>query len=708
MKFKLIERIAVIAFAIIIATSAVLVPTISYGKYQDYLEQIKQEQGDKPDDGGGTKPSPKPTLKSISAKLADGVSYYANNLAEVKNEHFVVTATYSQEGKDDWTENVEPAQFDVSAPADFYQKGGDVTITYRGKTAVVSVSLVPVVLSAIEVAVLPYTVCYAVGSNFSNEGMVVNAIYNDGSKQALQSNDYNVDKTTLQQSDKSVTVSYTENGVTKTTTVAITVQQTVQNGNPTAIEIVGDAIVNVGQTVSDAMLQVNAVYANGNKKLLNADEYTIKTDSEVVAFGKQYTVEVALTDNNAIKTSASVVVRAHVEGENGTVVGGNTKTEDEYVVDKNGSLVKTGNGVTFAGGFSKTASSGQEASVSFSFNSLTQSSGTITMRCGNSYLKYANGSNADGGYIMQPLQISTVLDVTINGKEVAIPATVVLKGCGPWESYAPLYGIYYEFTFDAQFDAGVNVVKFQFKPSTEGALNCWGESPSTMNIDYVNFDSKGREIASDAKVTALELADNFSLVYGTNLSDVVLPVVGVLQDGTKVGIDASTYKVELVGGTGKDYVEFGKYTATVTLLSDPTIKVTAKTEVERTYHFVVLTAGVQIENGRVMYVFTGESIGYEAKDIVFFDDGGNIPATITFGKTTFEMKIDATDFATGSQCYPHLKIKGENYNNGGANANGDIRDRGLTWQEGQSVTLNGKVYTITEAYSMPTLVVSAQ
>ena len=101
MKFKLIERIAVIAFAIIIATSAVLVPTISYGKYQDYLEQIKQEQGDKPGDGGGTKPSQKPTLKSISAKLADGVHYYANSLAEVKNEHFVVTATYSQEGKDD-------------------------------------------------------------------------------------------------------------------------------------------------------------------------------------------------------------------------------------------------------------------------------------------------------------------------------------------------------------------------------------------------------------------------------------------------------------------------------------------------------------------------------------------------------------------------------------------------------------------------------
>ncbi len=703
MKFKLIERIAVIAFAIIIATSAVLVPTISYSKYQDYLEQIKQEQGGNPDDGG-TKPSQKPTLKSISAKLADGVNYYANNLAEAKNEHFVVTATYSQEGKEDWTENVEPAQFDISVPADFYQKGGDVTISYRGKMAVVTISLVPVVLSAIEVAVLPYTVCYAVGSNFSDEGMVINAIYNDGSKQALLNHEFSVDKTTLAQSDSVVTVSYTEDGVTKTTTVDITVQQNVQNGNPTGIAIIGDAIVNVGEAVSDAVLQVNALYANGNRKLLNADEYTIKTNNEIVSFGKQYTVEVALADNTAIKTTASAVVRARVEGESGTIVGGNTNTEEEYVVDKQGNIVATGQNVSFAGGFSNTIKNGNEASVTFTLNSITQTNGTITMRCGNSYLKNAS----EGGYVMNPLQISTVLDVTINGKEVAIPATVVLKGCGPYETYAPLYGIYYEFTFEAQFDAGINVVKFQFKPSTEGALNCWGESPSTMNIDYINFETKGTEVPSGAKITALELAENFPLTYGMDFDDVVLPVVAVLDNGTKVGVDSSEYSVEFVGGTGKDYVEFGEYTATVTLLSDPSITVTATTEVEKTYHFVVLTAGVQIENGRVMYVFTGESIGYEAKDIVFFDDGGNIPATITFGKTTFEMKIDATDFAVGSQCYPHLKVKGSNYDNGGANANGDIRDRGLTWQEGQSVTLNGKVYTITAAYSMPTLVVSAQ
>ena len=71
--------------------------------------------------------------------------------------------------------------------------------------------------------------------------------------------------------------------------------------------------------------------------------------------------------------------------------------------------------------------------------------------------------------------------------------------------------------------------------------------------------------------------------------------------------------------------------------------------------------------------------------------------------------VDVTDLdlssAASNTFYPHMKVNDDNYDNGGANANGDIRDRGLTFKE-TTITLNGKKYWMHSQYSMPVLTIT--
>ena len=705
-KKTLIEKIILGVVGVATATVLAVLPISSYSDYKDYLAEVETKNEEI------SNKNKKPVLNSISATLKEGVAYYANDVAFAKAEDVNVVASYTSPEGENYTEVIELGKYQVSTAADFYQKGGDITVTYRNKTAKINVSLLPVVLESIEVAVNPYSVKYAVGSTFSTDGMVVNAVYNDGTVKPLTSEDYTVDKTAaLTASDNSVAISYTEGEITKTANIEIGVSQTLNNGAVTSIMIVNDqAIVNAGDVLGNAQMEVNAVYENGNRKPLTSSEYTVANANTAVAFGKQYKMEIAYGEDATKTDVAEVTVRNTIQGEDGVIVGGAVKEETEYKVI-NGVITEQTNKVKFAGNFSKTVTNGGEGSLTLTFNSETNAVGDITMRCGNSYNCYANGTNANDGYMMKPLQINTILDLTVNGREVQIPTTVILKGCGPAEKYAPLYGIYYEFTFEnVQFDVGVNNVKFNFKRSTIGDANCWGESPSTMNIDYVHFDTVGREIPENYTISAIEVATSvLNMEYGQPLSEVEVPIVGTLNNGTQVVIDSSLCNISISGGTGKDYVEFGEYTITADLKSDNALRTSGSYKVKEYQEIAVLTADVVIENGRVYYVFTGSSIGYTADQFELFDGNTVLPLEVTLGVKTFEMKTDITDMAKGTVFYPHLRliIDAENglklnYENG-ANANGDIRDKGLTFTDGKSVTLNGKTYKLTSQYSMPRL-----
>lgn len=695
---RIIEIVALLLGIVITVGVVIAIPMKSYNEYKEYLAEIEKQNEEI------KQQAIKPVLDSITAELKEGIRYFANDMAEVRPEHFIVTANYTKEGEEPWSEPVEEGDFSINAPADFYAKGGDVTVKYKSVSTVVSIALEPVVLEAIEITVNPYTIKYQAGTSFDASGMTVTALYNDGSSKVLAADQYTVDEKTLAIGDTSVAVSFTDGEVTKTADVEIGVSEVLDNGAVASIIIVDGAVVYAGQEISTAAMEVNAVYENGNRRPLSASEYSVEAAVGAVEFGKMYHLTVSYNADPTKTARTDIKVRQTLQGEDGIIVGGSVKTEAEYAII-DGVITELENSVTFAGAFSKAVLNGEEANLTLRLNAAATTVGDITVRCSNSYNVYFNGSNANDGYIMKPLQINTILDLTVNGREVKVPATVILRGCGPHKDYAPLYGIYYEFTFeDVQLDAGINNIKFNFKRSTVGATNCWGESPSTLNIDCVHFDTFGSEIPDEYTIVDLEISDAFAPQYGERFDEIQIPVVAILDNGTKIGLSKDLYDITITGGeAGAESFGFGKYVITASLKENPSITASHEIEIPVFESFVILTAGVEIIDGRVYYVFSGDSIGYNVEDLEFFDGSTIYSIIVEFDATTFTLKIDVTDLAP-TTIYPHLNVGGSKYENG-ANANGDIRGNGLTYTNGQSVILDGKSYTINTEWSMPTLVI---
>ena len=109
-----------------------------------------------------------------------------------------------------------------SATTTFTMPAGDVSVTATYKAA-------PVTLSGIAITTAPAKTTYTAGERFDATGMEVTATYSDGSTAAVTG--YTVSPSgALTTSDASVTISYTEGGVTKTATQVITVNPAAPTG----------------------------------------------------------------------------------------------------------------------------------------------------------------------------------------------------------------------------------------------------------------------------------------------------------------------------------------------------------------------------------------------------------------------------------------------------------------------------------------------
>ena len=126
---KIIEIIVLIAGLLLTAVIVVAIPMKSYNEYKDYLAAIEQQNEE------NKQAQIKPVLESITAELKEGVRYFANDMAEARAEHFIVTANYTK-GEESYSELVEEDKFIVKTAADFYSVGGEVTITFKNANRV--------------------------------------------------------------------------------------------------------------------------------------------------------------------------------------------------------------------------------------------------------------------------------------------------------------------------------------------------------------------------------------------------------------------------------------------------------------------------------------------------------------------------------------------------------------------------------------------
>lgn len=131
-----------------------------------------------------------------------------------------------------------------------------VTVTYGGKSTSFNVT-VNSILSAIYVTTAPMTLVYENGSAFNPAGMVIKATYNDGTSKNITGYKTSYDFSTV--GDKNVTISYTENGVTKSATQLVSVVDLFKGSgtdtDPYQINHVNDLLC--------LMDQVNNINTNG-------------------------------------------------------------------------------------------------------------------------------------------------------------------------------------------------------------------------------------------------------------------------------------------------------------------------------------------------------------------------------------------------------------------------------------------------------------
>lgn len=172
-------------------------------------------------------------------------------------------------------------------------------IEYIGKTTSLKVNVKSRMINGIFVSLHPSKTTYLVGENFDKEGMRIKAEYNDGNTNEVvgyivtDGNNLSLDKT-------NVTISYTENGVTKTTTQSIIVEDKLQIDFNEYIEVeenekkyvknispsttVKDMINNINTNGTISVYKNNEIITNNNEKMSTSMKIKILLNSQSYEF----------------------------------------------------------------------------------------------------------------------------------------------------------------------------------------------------------------------------------------------------------------------------------------------------------------------------------------------------------------------------------------------------------------------------------------
>ena len=170
----------------------------------------------------------------------------------------------------------------------------------------VSASQPEAALTGIEVTA-PTKTEYEIGEKLDTSGLVVTARYSDGSAAVLTETQYTLTGFSSEEAgEKTVTVSYTEDGVTKTAAFVVTVKElpsVVLEG----IEITAPAKTEykVGDPLDTSGISVTAKYSDGSSRLLEEDQYIISGFSSEKAGEKMVTV--SYTEGGVTKTTTTPV-----------------------------------------------------------------------------------------------------------------------------------------------------------------------------------------------------------------------------------------------------------------------------------------------------------------------------------------------------------------------------------------------------------------
>lgn len=207
----------------------------------------------------------------------------------------VVTATYA----DGTTENVTDGC--TFSPTVMAASTTAVTIKYQraGVTVTTTQAVTVLEMSSISVKTAPNKTAYYIGESFDATGMVIEATMSNGTKKTVTGWTY-TPSGALSKTDTAVTISYTENGVTKTCTQAITVSNYLSSIAVTHAPTKTSYFT--GETFSSAGMVVTATMADGSKKTV-----TGYTCSPTTMAANTAAVTVSYSEGGVTKTTTTPV-----------------------------------------------------------------------------------------------------------------------------------------------------------------------------------------------------------------------------------------------------------------------------------------------------------------------------------------------------------------------------------------------------------------
>lgn len=212
----------------------------------------------------------------------------------------VVTANYNN-GK-----SLVITDYNITNGTNLKEGQANVTITYEDKTVTQAITVEKNVVTGLRIATPPDKTAYKAGNNFDKTGMVVQAVYKDGTVKNIT--DYTVlDGTALKNGQTTVTISYDNKTVTQEITVEPNLVENIQIVTPPK-----KTKYVVGQNFDKTGMVVKAIYEDGtetnitNYVIENGENLTKDQTSVTIKFeNKTVTQEITVEEKQITSISVS-------------------------------------------------------------------------------------------------------------------------------------------------------------------------------------------------------------------------------------------------------------------------------------------------------------------------------------------------------------------------------------------------------------------
>lgn len=248
----------------------------------------------------------------------------------------ILTAVYSDNSREIVTSyNYEPAGIlttnDTTITVKYQGKTGTLNITVNAKTE-------PKTLDRIEVTNRPNKTKYKVGEKFDKTGMVITAVYTDGSNEDIT--DYTYTPTgALKETDRTIEITYQG----KTTNVNITVEPNIITKTLKGIEITTNptkTTYTIGETFDKTGMVVTAIYTDGTRSVIT--NYNCFPVTALTANHTRITVSYT-EEGTTVTATIPIEVKTKNNNNNNNNNTNNNGNITNGVVNNNTQIIKTNN-----------------------------------------------------------------------------------------------------------------------------------------------------------------------------------------------------------------------------------------------------------------------------------------------------------------------------------------------------------------------------